>query len=68
VTKVTVLLLLTFLLSVIVYVVTNIIVFQLLFLFMLEFGVMALSYFVTIFFCDLPFRAFFFVYLVVRRK
>jgi len=35
-------------------------------LLLLFFGVMALSYFVTVF-CDLPFRAFF-VYLVVRLK
>jgi len=52
-------LLLTILLSVIVYMVTNVAVIILFFLFMLEFCVMALSYFVTVFFCDLPFRAFF---------
>ena len=60
-------LLLTLLFSVIVYIVTNITVFSYFFLFLLEFGIMALSYFVTVFFATYHF-VHFFVYLVVRHK
>ena len=42
--------------------------FQLLFLFLLEFGVMALSYLFTIFLLRLTILCVFFVYLVVRRE